>query len=191
MLRGIAEFALFWVGAVTSVIGSMILFNGAWAIFARWFEINFPSEAGIQPGGGITSLWIPVVQWNLGYVAAAVVVAVLGAFMVRNGRRRLEGPHWPLVEFAVFWAGVSALAIGLGTFLYGLIPAEIQRWYEINFPGETWVPEGVRRGLWYPAYVWNMPYIFAGLATMTLGLVMVRNGRRIPENKSQTKPDAL
>lgn len=174
--RQLPKFALFWIGFVTLVIGLIILFNGLWNIFTRGYEINFPREAGIQPG--ITLQWGPMVVWYAPYVIVGCVVSIVGIFMMKNGKRKSEGRSRPLVSFILFWAGVVALAIGLGIFLYGLSNAIIERWYWINFPTEVWVPPEVPRDIWFPHLVYNMPYIFAGCVILMSGIFMMRNGQR-------------
>jgi len=174
--RQLPKFVLFWIGFVTLVIGSMILFNGSWNIFTRWYEINFPREAGIQPGATLD--WGAMVYWYAPYAIVGCAVSIMGIFMMMNGERKWEGRSRPLVNFILYWAGVVASSIGLGAFLYGLSQAIIGHWYWINFPTEVWVPPEVPRDIWFPHLVYNMPYIFAGCVILMSGIFMMKNGQR-------------
>ena len=170
------RFVLFWIGLVTLAIGLMISFNGSWNIFTRWYEINFPRQAGVPPGSILE--WASMVAWYAPYVIVGCVVSIVGIFMMMNGERRWEGRRLPLVNFILYWAGAVASAIGLGTFLFGLSNAIITRWHTINYPTEVYVPPEIPRDIWFPHLEWNMPYIFAGLIILTLGIFMIKSGRR-------------
>jgi len=174
--KQLPKFVLFWIGFVTLVIGLIISFNGLWNIFTRWYEINFPREAGIWPG--ITVEWGAVVVWYAPYALVGCVVSIVGIFMRMNGERKWEGRSKPLVNFILFWAGAIALAIGLGAFLYGLSQAILGRWYWINFPTEAGLPPEIPRDIWFPHLVYNMPYIFDGFVILIIGIFMMKNGQR-------------
>ena len=174
--RQLPKFILFWIGIVTLAIGLMIFFNGSWNIFTRWYEINFPREAGIWPG--VISEWGAIVVWYAPFAIVGCAVSIVGLFMIVNGERKWDGESKPLVNFILFWAGAVALAIGSGVFLYGLSQAILGRWYWINFPAEARLPPEISRDIWFPHLVYNMPYIFAGLVILIMGIFMMKNGRR-------------
>jgi len=175
--RQLSKFVLFWVGVVTLAIGLMIFFNGSWNMFTRWYEINFPKEAGIQPG--VTSYWGAMVYWYAPYAIVGCAVSIAGVFVMMNGERKWEGRSKPLVNFILFWAGAIALTIGVGAFLYGLSLVILGRWYWINFPAEAGLPPEIPRDILFPHLVYNMPYIFAGFVILIMGVLMMKNGKRL------------
>ena len=174
--RQLPKFALFWVGVVTLAIGLMVFFNGSWNIFTRWYEINFPKEAGIWPG--VTSEWARMVVSYAPYIIVGCAISIAGVFMMMNGERKWEGRSKPLVNFILFWAGAIALTVGLGAFLYGLSLVILGRWFWINFPAEAGLPPEIPRDIWFPHLVYNMPYIFAGFVISIMGILMMKNGQR-------------
>lgn len=172
----LAKFVLFWTGVATLAVGLMTAFNGSWSIFARWYEINFPTMAGVDPR--TTLLWSPMVVSYTPYVITGSIVSLAGIFMTTNGERKYDGRAESLVKFILFWAGVIVLATGLGTFLFGLSQSIIARWQAINFPTEVWVPPEIPRDIWFPYLEWNMPYIFAGILILIVSIFMMKKGQR-------------
>lgn len=166
----------FWSGVVILVVSLKIIFDGLWPIFARWYEINFPKEAGVQPG--ITLEWGSIIAYYTPLAITGCVILVASFFIMINGKRKLEGESKLLAKLALFWIGVIALTIGLSDFLYGLSNAIIGWWHEINFPTEVWVPPEIPRGLWFPHLRDNMPHIFAGFIILIMGIFMMKNGLR-------------